>query len=114
MADWTTINEELYNNVGFFGDHPLAMGKQDQGGNHIETTVVAWTNEKFGARTFSTTIGHNNATVADARYLDLVVRGVLWSANKLNDQYLTAYKGPEGKFTTLDAPKKEEKKPEKK
>ncbi len=113
MADWTTINEELYNNKGFFDEHPLITGTQEVNGK-TDKTIVAWTNEKFGARSFSTTIGHNNATVADARYLDLVVRGALWSANKLNDQYLTAYKGPEGKFTTLDAPKKEEKKPEKK
>ncbi len=50
-------------------------------------TVVAWTNE-YGpkkTRTFSTTIGHNNETVGDARYLDLVTRGVLWSAGKLGD-----------------------------
>ena len=46
-----------------------------------------WTNE-FGAkktRIFSTTLGHNNDTVADARYLDMVTRGVLWAAGKLGD-----------------------------
>ena len=37
-------------------------------------------------RVFSTTIGHNNATVEDTRYLDLVTRGVLWSAGKLTDE----------------------------
>ena len=50
-------------------------------------TVVAWTNE-YGpkkTRVFSTTIGHNTATVADARYLDLVTRGILWATGKLND-----------------------------
>ena len=50
-------------------------------------TVVAWTNE-FGPKKthiFSTTIGHNNETVADARYLDMVTRGVLWAAGKLGD-----------------------------
>jgi type 1 glutamine amidotransferase len=103
MTDWTTINEELYNNKAFFGAHPLITGTQEVNGK-VDKTMVAWTNEKFGARTFSTTIGHNNATVSDARYLDLVVRGALWSANKLNDDYLTPYKGPEGKFTTLDKP----------
>ena len=49
------------------------------------TSVVVWTNE-FGpkkTRIFSTTIGHNNATVEDARYLDLVARGLLWSVGKL-------------------------------
>ena len=48
-----------------------------------------WTN-KYNGRTnvFATTLGHNNATVGDARYLDLVTRGLLWSVDKLNDSYL--------------------------
>ncbi len=82
FADWTTINEELYNNVQILTAKALAKGKQ---GN--SETVVAWTNE-YGpkkTRVFSTTIGHNTETVADARYLDLVTRGVLWAAGKLND-----------------------------
>ena len=82
LADWTTINEELYNNIQILTGKTLAKGKQ---GN--SETVVAWTNE-YGpkkTRVFSTTIGHNTETVADARYLDLVTRGVLWAAGKLND-----------------------------
>ena len=79
LADWTTINEELYNNLNLFDAHPLAMGTQEQkaadGSIKPVQYVVAWTNEKVGARSFSTTIGHNNETVADARYLDLVTRG---------------------------------------
>jgi len=35
-------------------------------------------------RVFSTTIGHNNDTVADDRYLDFVSRGVLWATNHIN------------------------------
>ena len=48
---------------------------------------MVWTNE-YGdkkTRVFSTTIGHNNETVADDRYLDLVTRGVLWACGKLQD-----------------------------
>ena len=95
FADWTTINEELYNNVQVLTGHGLANGtqkvpeKKDKKGNVTPakevTTIVAWTNE-FGpkkTRIFSTTIGHNNATVEDARYLDLVTRGLLWSVGKL-------------------------------
>ena len=37
---------------------------------------------------FGTTLGHNNATVADPRYLTMITRGLLWSCDKLNDQYL--------------------------
>ncbi|MBA3938847.1 MAG: ThuA domain-containing protein, partial [Planctomycetes bacterium] len=65
LANWTTVNEELYNNVQILGAHALAKGKQDD-----TETVVVWTHE-YGAkktRVFSTTIGHNNETVADARY----------------------------------------------
>ncbi|HEY1080717.1 MAG TPA: discoidin domain-containing protein, partial [Prosthecobacter sp.] len=97
LADWTTIKEELYNNVNVFDAHPLAMGKQvvkQKDGTSKEVDyVVAWTNEKQGARSFSTTIGHNNDTVADARYLDLLTRGLLWATGKLAPEYLTPFKG---------------------
>ena len=49
--------------------------------------VVAWTN-LFGpnkTRIFSTSIGHNNETVADDRYLDLVTRGLLWATGRITD-----------------------------
>lgn len=95
LADWTTINEELYNNVQVITAKGLANGtqkipeKKDKKGVVTPakevTSIVAWTNE-FGpkkTRIFSTTIGHNNATVEDARYLDLVTRGLLWSVGKL-------------------------------
>jgi type 1 glutamine amidotransferase len=82
LADWTTIKEELYNNIAVHeGAVILARGKQEK-----QETVVAWTN-LYGpkkTRVFSTTIGHNNETVADARYLDLVANGVLWACDKLD------------------------------
>ena len=34
-------------------------------------------------KVFATTLGHNNETVADARYLDLVTRGLLWATGHL-------------------------------
>ena len=45
---------------------------------------------------FNTTIGHNNDTVADGRYLDLVTRGVLWAADKIeaNGQPKAGYAAP--------------------
>ena len=101
LADWTTIKEELYNNVNLFDAHPLAMGRQVVKGKEVDA-VVAWTNEKQGARSFSTTIGHNTETVADARYLDLLTRGVLWACDKLNADYLVPFKG-ENKVTFVAA-----------
>ena len=104
FADWTTMKEELYNNIQILTGKELAKGKQTVKGKDGTTkdteTVVAWTNE-YGpkkTRVFSTTIGHNNVTVEDARYLDLVTRGVLWSAGKLNDDGTPAKGyGPAGK-----------------
>ncbi len=111
LEDWTTIKEELYNNVNVFDAQPIAMGTQKytrKGEAKEEVAIVAWINEKQGARSFSTTLGHNTETVADGRYLDLVTRGLLWSMDKLNDEYLgKAFKG-ENKVTFLpkeDAPK---------
>lgn len=97
LADWTTIKEELYNNVNLFDAHPLAMGRQTvknkDGTKKDVEYIVAWTNEKDGARSFSTTIGHNNDTVADARYLDLITRGLLWACDRLTPEFLTPFKG---------------------
>ncbi|HWX21771.1 MAG TPA: ThuA domain-containing protein [Candidatus Binatia bacterium] len=92
LSDWTTIPEEHYNNVHVFDTaHPLAGGtqviKRGGGGTRTNDFVVAWVNE-YGpkkTRVFSTTIGHNNATVADGRYLDLVTRGLLWASGHLNE-----------------------------
>lgn len=83
LKDWTTIQEELYNNVRLFDSaRPLATGTQ---GN--ANAVVIWTN-LYGpkkTRVFCTTLGHNNETVKDARYLDLVAKGVLWATGKLSE-----------------------------
>jgi len=94
LADWTTINEELYNNsAGKLLDTAtaLARGKQTTRGKKGEATndyIVAWINDYKGTKVFATTLGHNNQTVADARYLDLVTRGLLWSCGKLQPEYL--------------------------
>jgi hypothetical protein len=91
LTDWTTIHEEHYNNIQVFDTaHALAHGVQiikNKSGDPLRTNdfVVAWTNLYKGkTRVFSTTIGHNNETVSDARYLDLVTRGLLWACDKLD------------------------------
>jgi hypothetical protein len=91
LKDWTTIREEHYNNVHVFDSaQALAHGLQAiKQGDGMKTNdfVVAWVNQ-YGpnkTRVFSTTIGHNNETVADPRYLDLIARGVLWATGHLND-----------------------------
>jgi type 1 glutamine amidotransferase len=42
-----------------------------------------WTNTYGKAKVFATTMGHNNRTMSDPVYLDLVTRGVLWAVGKL-------------------------------
>jgi type 1 glutamine amidotransferase len=95
LSNWTTGKEELYNNIG--GKlketaQPLARGKQtykDKGKEKTDETIVAWTNTYNGkTRVFATTLGHNNSTIEDDRYLDLVTRGLLWSVDKLDDKHL--------------------------
>ena len=81
LENWTTGNEELYNNIHVYPNTvSLAKGKQGD-----SETIVAWAHEYGDKKTkvWSTTIGHNNETVADAKYLDLVTRGILWSTGKL-------------------------------
>ncbi len=100
LSGWKTINEELYNNSAgklLETAQPLARGKQvfktKDGKERVEEHVVAWTNTYNGkTKVFATTLGHNNDTVADDRYLALVTRGLLWSVGKLDPAHLTPAK----------------------
>ena len=92
LTNWTTIREELYNNVKQFETaKPLARGKQTvkqkDGSTKDVEYVVAWANDYGGTRVFSATLGHNTATVADERYLELLTRGLLWACGKEGAAY---------------------------
>ncbi|MEQ1748596.1 MAG: ThuA domain-containing protein [Prosthecobacter sp.] len=100
LENWSTMNEELYNNVQILTATPLASGRQfsmpkvkkgevaDPNAKASEAnSVVAWTNE-YGpnkTRIFSTTIGHFTETVTDERYQKLISRAILWTTSKLGD-----------------------------
>jgi type 1 glutamine amidotransferase len=96
LADWKTVNEELYNNsAGKLHETatPLARGSQTikskDGKERTDDFVVAWTNTYNGkAKVFATTLGHNTETVGDDRYLDLVARGLMWSVGKLDAEHM--------------------------
>jgi type 1 glutamine amidotransferase len=96
LKGWKTENEELYNNAAgrlLETAQPLATGKQTwknkEGKENTAEAVCVWTNTYNGkTKVFATTLGHNNVTVADARYLDLVTRGLLWSVGKLDEAHL--------------------------
>ncbi|MEZ6055527.1 MAG: discoidin domain-containing protein [Planctomycetaceae bacterium] len=62
--------------------HPLASAKNREKGNE---EVCVWTNTYGKGRVFGTTLGHHNVTVEDPVFLDMLTRGVLWAANKLDD-----------------------------
>ncbi|MEM1296508.1 MAG: ThuA domain-containing protein [Verrucomicrobiota bacterium] len=102
LENWTTINEELYNNVQIYdGTQVLANGfqlqmprvkkgqKPDPNAKPKEANAaVAWVNE-YGpnkTRIVSTSLGHNTETVADDRYLAFVARGILWATGNLDDE----------------------------
>jgi hypothetical protein len=112
FEDWTTIKEEHYNNIKVLDTaHPLAQGtqtvhkkeKQSDGTEKVtdrtDVWVDVWTNNYKGkTRVFSTTLGHNNDTVADDRYLNLVTRGLLWATGHINEDGTPAKGyGPGGK-----------------
>lgn len=101
LADWKTINEELYNNIQLLPTAKvIASGRQlvppapkkgepaDPAAKPTEANAaVVWTNA-YGpnkTRILCTSLGHNNDTVGDGRYLDLVTRGLLWAAGRLGD-----------------------------
>lgn len=96
LSNWTTINEELYNNsAGHLLESATALARGHQKAKNKAGVVsendyiVAWTNNyRDTAKVFATTLGHNNDTVGDARYLDLITRGLLWSCGKLDKKYL--------------------------
>ncbi|HEX2748487.1 MAG TPA: ThuA domain-containing protein, partial [Verrucomicrobiales bacterium] len=68
------------------GTHILCESKNQEKGN---SEPCVWTNNYMGkTRVFGTTLGHHNETASDPKFLDLLTRGVLWSADKLNGDYL--------------------------
>ena len=65
--------------------HALASTKNQERGAE---DVCVWVNQYGNTRVFGTTLGHHNETVSAPAYLDLIARGTLWAAGKLNDTYL--------------------------
>lgn len=107
LEPWTTVKEELYNNIGdskrFPNHQALAIGKQTytdkKTGEKVNAeAVVAWTNH-YGpkkAPVFATTIGHNTNAYEDEKFMDLIARGLLWTAGKLDKdgKPLAGYEAP--------------------
>lgn len=90
---WKTPKGELYN-IAKVWDTATPLAKGSRGAPNT-TNVCIWTNQYGKARVFGTTIGHHNVTMKQPVYLDLLARGVLWAAGKLDEsgQPLPGYEG---------------------
>jgi uncharacterized protein len=82
-AEWSDPKDELYKNEKLWPNAvPLA---QAYGEDTKQDHVVIWVNTYGAGKVFTTTLGHDNATMSSPVYLDLVARGLLWACDKLND-----------------------------
>jgi len=83
--DWVTQKDELYViDKEWPGMTPLASSRSERGDKKKHTVV--WVNDYEGTRVFGTTYGHSDATFRDEVFLDLVSKGLLWAAGKLDDE----------------------------
>lgn len=81
--EWLDKADELYKNeVLYPGFVPLAKA---YGEDTKKDHNLIWVNTNGKGKVFGTTMGHNNSTMQDPVYLDLVTRGLLWACGKLDD-----------------------------
>ena len=81
--EWKLPKEEMYFCDKLFPTaKPLAEAMSRE---RKSNQTVVWTNDYHGTRVFGTTIGHYTDTVKVPEFLDLVTRGTLWAAGKLDD-----------------------------
>lgn len=80
---WTTGNEELYA-IDKLWPGVTALAQAYALDNKKDHPVI-WTHPFGKGRVFGTTIAHNNKTMSDPVYLDVLTRGLLWSVNKLDE-----------------------------
>jgi uncharacterized protein len=80
---WETIPEELYELERVWPTMtPLADAYSVESKKRYP---LIWTNTHGKARVFVTSLGHNTEMIANSLYLDLVTRGLLWTARLLKD-----------------------------
>lgn len=80
--EWETPKGELYHTTPIENTVPLCEGYKKDDPN-VARQVNIWVSKYGSTRTFATTIGHHNETMQVPTYLDIVARGVLWTADKL-------------------------------
>jgi type 1 glutamine amidotransferase len=78
---WPNPNDEMYKVEKFW---PTATSLAEAYGEETKKNhVCVWINQHGKGKIFATTLGHENATMEQGVYLDLVARGLLWACGKL-------------------------------
>ncbi|MFT4177583.1 MAG: ThuA domain-containing protein [Luteolibacter sp.] len=81
--EWVTPKEELYEVKKLWDTATvLANGTIDEGKT---SHPVVWTNQYGKARVFGTTLAHNDGTMQEKNYVDLLARGILWATGHLDE-----------------------------
>lgn len=81
-AEWLDPRDELYVAEKFWPSAtPLAVA---YGVETKRDHPVIWLNNAGKAKVFATTLGHNNSTMQNAVWQEIVARGLLWSVDKLD------------------------------
>lgn len=80
-SDWVTPMDELYV-IDRVWPNVTVLATSASERNGAEHPVI-WINQFGNARVFGTTYGHSDDTFRDPIFLELVSRGLLWSAGKL-------------------------------
>jgi type 1 glutamine amidotransferase len=81
--NWVTPMDELYVIEKLWPNaKALATSVSERDG---KAHPVAWINQYGKARVFGTTYGHSDDTFRDPVFLNLVARGLLWAAGRLED-----------------------------
>ncbi len=79
--NWVTPKDELYVIEKLWpGAQALATSVSEKSG---QAQPCVWVNDYHGTRVFGTTYGHSDDTFRDPVFINLLARGVVWSAGKL-------------------------------
>jgi len=81
-ADWVTPMDELYI-IEKTWPKTTVLATSASEKTKKEFPVI-WTNDFHGTRVFGTTYGHTNETFENKVFLDLLTRGMLWAAGRLD------------------------------
>lgn len=80
-TDWVTPMDELYVIAKLWPNSTTLATSNREKDDHAAQPVV-WVNDYHGTRVFGTTYGHSDDTFRDPIFINLLARGIVWSAGK--------------------------------